>query len=148
MSKIVNDDEDNIREPDAVVYEQLLEDTRSDFEKQLDEAICLSRQELREKQITNKNFEELLIKEYHDECKKKEQIFEKLLFDLKKISKIDKEVMEVYEIIEPIIDSYCYQRINTCELDYETYKKIFNLLSKIRTDKYAVELLRSEIIKY
>jgi hypothetical protein len=34
-----NFEEDNIRPPDEAVNEQLLEDTRSDFEKQIEEAI-------------------------------------------------------------------------------------------------------------
>ena len=33
------DNEDNIRQPDEVVREQLLEDTRSDYEKDIEEAI-------------------------------------------------------------------------------------------------------------
>lgn len=148
MNRIDDDDENNIRPPDEVLNEQLLQDNRSEFEKQIDEAIYLSAKEIREKKIMNMQYEELLMKEYDEKCNKRKQIFEKLLFDLKKVGKVDKEVMDVYEIIEPIIESYCYQRIDNCELDCETYKKIFNLLSKIRTDKYAVELLRSNIIKY
>lgn len=147
MDSKFNDNEDNIRPPDEVISEQLLEDTRSEYEKQIDEAIYLSCQEMREKEILTRKYEEQLLKEYNEETNKRKQTFEKFLFDLYKVSKVDREVREIYEIIEPIIESYCSQCINICELDLETYEKIFKLLGKVRTDKSAVELLRTIILK-
>jgi hypothetical protein len=140
------DNEDNIRQPDVVVSEQLLQDTRSDYEKEIDEAIYLSCQEMREKEDLARKYEEQLLKDYNEESNKRKQTFEKLLFDLHKVSKIDKEVRDIYDIIEPIIESYCAQYINKCELDVKTYEKIFKLLSKVRTDKAAVEFLKTIII--
>ncbi len=139
--------EDNIRMPDDILSEQLLEDTRSDFEKEFEEALYLSCQEIREKQELNEKYEEQVLKNYNEEINKRKQIFEKLLFDLNKVGKIDIEVRETYEIIDPIIESYCNQYIQKCDLDEKTYEKIFKLLGKIRTDKSAVELLRTIIIK-
>ncbi len=147
MDSAFNDNEDNIRPPDNVVSEQLLEDTRSDFEKQIDEAIYLSFQDIREKQDLSRKYEEQILKDYSEESNKRKQTFEKFLFDLNKVGKIDKEVREIYDIIEPIVESYCSQYINKCELDVETYEKIFKLLSKIRTDKTAVEILKTIILK-
>lgn len=147
MDSAFNDNEDNIRPPDNVVSEQLLEDTRSDFEKQIDEAIYLSYQDIREKQDLSRKYEEQILKDYSEESNKRKQTFEKFLFDLNKVGKIDKEVREIYDIIEPIIESYCSQYINKCELDIETYEKIFKLLGKIRTDKTAVEFLKTIILK-
>lgn len=141
-----SDNEDNIRPPDAIVSDQLLEDTRSDYEKQIDEAIYLSCQEMREKEILARKYEEQLLTEYNEETNKRKKIFEKFLFDLHKVGKIDKEVREIYEIIEPIIDSYCNQFIRICELDVEMYEKIFKLLGKVRTDKPAVEILKTIIV--
>lgn len=145
MNNEINDD--NIRPPDAVVSDQLLEDTRSDFEKEIDEAIYLSYQDIREKQELSKKYEEQLIKDYNEESSRRKLIFEKFLFDLNKVSKIDKEVREIYDIIEPIIESYCSQYINKCDLDIQTYEKIFNLLGKVRTDKNAIETLKTIILK-
>ena len=54
---------------------------------------------------------------------------------------------EIYEIVEPIIYTYCEQNIETWETDEETYEKIFKNLSTIRTDKSALELLKYIIIK-
>lgn len=146
MSNVFNDEEENIRLPDAVITEQLLEDNRSEYEKQIDEAIYISYQELSENQELNKKYEEQLLKDYKEESDKRRKIFETLLFDLHKISKIDREVREIYEIVDPIIESYCSQYIDLCELDADMHKKIFTLLSKIRTDKTAVNFLK-DIIK-
>lgn len=147
MENTFDDYEDNIRPPDEIVTEQLLEDTRSEYEKQIDEALVLSLNEIRENHNLNKKYEEQLLKEYNEETNKRKQTFEKFLFDLHKVSKIDREVREIYEIIDPIIESYCSQYINICEFDNETYEKIFKLLSKVRTDKSAVELLKTIILK-
>lgn len=141
-----NDNDDNIRPPDAVVTEQLLQDTRDDFEKEIDEAIYLSYQDIREKQEFNRKYEEQILQEYNEETSRRKQIFEKLRFDLNKLSKIDKETKEVFDISEPIIEAYCSQYINYFKFDIKTYEKIFNLLSKIRTDKNAVEILKTIII--
>ena len=145
MNNEINDD--NIRPPDDVVSEQLLEDTRSNFEKEIDEALYLSFQDMREKEDLSRKYEEQILKDYNEETFKRKQIFEKFLFDLNKISKIDKEIREIYDIIDPIIESYCSQFINKCEFDIETYEKIFKLLGKIRTDKVAVEFLKTVILK-
>jgi len=139
--------EDNIRPPDEVVREQLLEDTRSEYEKEIEEAIYLSCQDIREKQDLSEKYEKQLIKDYNEESNKRRQIFEKLLFDLNKVGKIDKEIREIYDIIEPIVESYCSQYIHNYEFDVETYEKIFKSLGKIRTDKSAVEFLKTIISK-
>jgi hypothetical protein len=147
MDSAFNDNEDNIRPPDEVVIDRLLEDTRSEYEKQIEEALILSLDEIRNKDNLNKKYEEQLLKDFSEESNKRKQIFEKFLFDLNKVGKIDKEVREIYDIIEPIVESYCSQYINKCELDIETYEKIFKLLGKIRTDKTAVEFLKTIILK-
>lgn len=138
--------DDNIRPPDEIKVEQLLEDTRSEYEKQIDEAMYLSFQEIKNQEELYKKYEEQLLRDHNDETNKRNEHFKKFLFDLNKLSKIDKEVKNIFNIIEPIIESYCLQYIQTCELDIETYEKIFKLLDKIRTDKSAVETLKTIII--
>lgn len=147
MDNSFNDTEDNIRPPDEVRSEKILEDTRSDFEKEIDEAIYLSCQDIREKQDLSRKYEEQVIQEYNDEVNRRKEKFTKFIFDLNRLIKIDKDIKEIYDIIEPIIDSYCLQHLQLCELDEITHGKIFNLLSKIRTDKSAVEILKTIIIK-
>ena len=137
---------EKIRAPDEVINEQLLPDNRSEFEKQMDEAMYLSLQEMKEKELSLQKYEDELIKQYADETNRRKGLFTSFLFDLNKLMKFDKEVREIYEIIEPIIDSYCEQTIQICELDEETYKKIFGLLNKIRVNKDGLELLKTIIV--
>lgn len=132
---------DPIRPPDKIKREQLCNDLeyvqeeddlqndlQNDFQRQLELALNES------------------VNEYKNEVQKRTKIFEKLLFDLTKLLKMDKEVKFVYDIIEPIIVSYCSKNIETCEIDGNTYERIFHLLSKVRTDKTAVELLKLIIL--
>lgn len=147
MDDSFNDFEDNIRPPDEVRKERLMEDTRSDFQKEIDEAMYLSMQEMKQVQDINEQYEEEIMKQYNEETIRRKEIFTKFLLDLNRLNKIDKEVREIYEIVEPIIDSYCLQYIQICELDSETYEKIFKLLGKIRTDKNAIEILKTIILK-
>jgi hypothetical protein len=128
MDNSFNDTEDNIRPPDEVRVDQFLEDTRSNFEKEIDEAIYLSYQDIREKQELSKNYEEQILKEYNEESNRRRDIFKDLLLSLNKITRFDKEIREIYEIIDPIIESYCSQYIEICELDEKTHDKIFGLL--------------------
>lgn len=137
---------EEIRAPDEVINEQLLPDNRSEFEKQLDEAIYISLQEMKEKELSIQKYEDELIKQYADETNRRMSKFTSFLFDLNKLIKFDKEVREIYEIIEPIIDSYCGQTFQICELDKETYEKIFGLLNKIRVNKDGLELLKTIIV--
>ena len=147
MDNSIDDMEDNIRPPDEVRVEKLLEDTRSDFEKDIDRALYLSFQEVMNQEEINRKYEEQLINEYTSEVNKRKEKFSKFLLDLNRLIKFDKDIKEIYDIIEPIIDSYCLQHINICELDKITYEKIFKLLNKTRTDKDALELLKTIIIK-
>lgn len=142
-----NFQEDNIRAPDEVVRETLLEDTRSDFEKQIDEAMYLSMQEMNHQSEINRQYEEQLLNDYAKESKRRKEIFKGFLLNLNKIRKFDNEVREIYDILDPIIDSYCDQFIETCELDVETYDKIFDTLKKIRNDQQAFDTLKTIILR-
>ena len=142
-----NFQEDNIRPPDEVVREQLMEDTRSEFEKQMDEAMYLSMQEMTQQRDINRQYEEQLLKEYTAETSRRNELFKDFLFNLNKVGRFDKEVREIYEILDPIIESYCGQYIETCELDEESHDKIFNTLKKIRNNQQALEALKTIILK-
>jgi hypothetical protein len=142
-----NFQEDNIRPPDAVVSEQLMEDNRSDFEKQLDEAMYLSIQEMEQQRDINRQYEEQLLKDYAAETNRRNELFKDFLFNLNKVGKFDKEIREIYEILDPIIESYCGQYITTYELDEASYDKIFNTLKKIRNTQQALDALKTIILK-
>ena len=141
-----NFQEDNIRQPDDAFKETLLEDTRSDFEKQLDEALQLSMQEINQQLNINKKYEEQLLKDYYTEIERRTNIFKNFLFNINKVRKFDKKIEEIYNIIDPIIDSYCGQFIDNCKLDKETYNKIFDTLKQIRNDQQAFDILKTIIL--
>ena len=144
-----NDDNDdnNIRAPDIVKVDRLMEDTRSEYEKQMDEAIYLSIQEFKKQDEDNQKYEDDLINEHIKTVNERNDLFRVLLFDLNKLIRLDKDMKEIYEIIEPIIDSYCRQCINQCEIDALTYDRIFKVIGNVRTNKNAIELLKKIIIK-
>ncbi len=48
-------------------------------------------------------------------------------------------------MIDPIIDSYCSQSIQSCELDEETYDKNFNTLKKIRNNPLTLTTFKTII---
>ena len=146
MDSIINDIE-NTRAPDKVIKERLLDDDRSEFEKQTDEALYLSLQESKEQEEINSIYEDDIINTYTNETRKRKELFRELLFDLNKLTKFDKDIKEIYEIIQPIIDTYCGQFINFCELDEETYDNIFKIVGTVRTNKKNIEALKTILIK-
>jgi hypothetical protein len=146
-SSYIMDSVDSIREPDIVKTDRLIEDDRSDFEKQIEEATYRSIQDINQQQISNKQYEEKIFEEYKKETIRRKELFSDLLSNLNRLKRFDKEIREILDIIEPVIESYCDQYIQICEFDKETYEKIFHLLGKIRTDKKAIELLKNIIVE-
>lgn len=142
-----NNSEDNIRPVDDVFSETMLDDTRSQFEQELDEAINLSIQEINHQRALNKKYEEQIIQDYINERNKRFQIFKEFLLNIDKIKKFDKEVDEIYNIIHPIIESYCSQYVETCKLDAEKYEKTFKIIKKIRNNNLVFDSLKKIIIK-
>jgi hypothetical protein len=146
MDPSFNDFEDEeIRAPDEVKRERLIDDNRCEFQKQMDEALYLSLQEIKNVEEINKKYEELIIQNYHNEINERREKFVGLLLDINKLIRFDKDIKEIYEIIEPIIESYCNQYIEYVELDEETYDKIFKVIGTIRTNKKNIELLQKII---
>ena len=142
-----DNDFNEIRAPDEVIREQLVQDTRCDFQKQMDEAMYLSIQDSIIQEKMYQDYEDQLINDYLKETITRKESFNKLLMDMNKLIKFDKYIKETYEIIEPIIDNYCQKYIEVWETDKETYEKIFKTLSTIRSDKEAIEILKTIIVK-
>ena len=140
-----NTDDEQIRPPDEVISERLVEDTRCDFQKQMDEALRLSMQEVINQEKMNQAYEDEIVNNYLKETTERREKFGKLLMDISKLIKFDTKIKEVFEIIDPIIFTYCEQHIEIWETDEETYEKIFKNLSTIRTDKTAIEILKTII---
>jgi hypothetical protein len=152
-NNINNEDEDKVRSPDKVKREKLIDEfSYNDLEESDDDefnyAIHLSINEFQKQEELNKKFEDELINNYHNLIKERKEIFHPLLLELIRLSKYDKEIKEIYEILKPIIDSYCLQNIEFIDLDAITYTKIFNTLSSLRVDKNSIEILKTIIIKH
>ena len=148
MDASFNDfDNEEIRPPDEVKRERLIDDNRCEFQKQMDEALYLSLQEIKQQEEISRQYEEKIIKIYNDEIQKRKETFINLLMDLNKLIKFDKDIKEIYEIIEPIIESYCNQYIEYVELDSITHEKIFKVIKTVRTDKKNIELLKTILIR-
>ena len=143
----IDRESNDIRPADGSKRELLQQDTRTEYEKQIEEAINLSSMEYREKEIKNERFEEEIIANYYKVSNERRDLFREFLFDLGKLIRFDKETKEIYEIIEPIIDSYCNQFIDKCELDEITYDRIFNALKGIRTNKKNIDHLANLLIR-
>lgn len=146
---IFEESEDDIRLPDEVKRETLIEniDIRSSFEKQIDEALFQSMQEHTEYKKKMEEFETSIIIESFQETENRKKMFASLLHDIVKVSKFDAQIKGIYNTIQPIIESYCAQFIINYEFDDITYEKIFTTLSTIRTNKNNIELLKTIIIK-
>ena len=141
------DNNDNVRAPDNTKKEQLLQDNRSEYDKQMDEAMYLSIQEFKKQEEINQKYEEEVINEHIKIINERKDLFRGFLFDLNKLIRFDKDMKEIYEIIEPIIDSYCAQYMKQCELDPITYDRIFKVIGNVRTDKNAMDLLKKILVK-
>ena len=140
------EEENNIRLPDEVKRETLIEDTRSSFQKEIDTAVYQSMLEQEEYANNMTEFETRIMCESSLETDNRKKQFACLLHELDKVSRFDSQIKEIYNIIEPIIESYCFQFILNYEFDKITYEKIFTTLSTIRTNKKDIELLKTVII--
>ena len=72
--------------------------------------------------------------------------FKDVLFKIKKISMIDAKILKFYNIIEPIIKSYCACNIDTYECDKALYHKIFSTLKTIRLTESEFSLFKNLFI--
>ena len=112
--------EEYIRSPDKVIKERLIwkEEEFEEFEEDILQNMV--------------DYEKEIQKYFVEEKMRRKDTFNELLFKMKKISNYDKEVEEIYNIIEPIIESYCEQVIQYYEVDKVTYECIFSIISSIR----------------
>jgi hypothetical protein len=71
------------------------------------------------------------------------QSFKDVLLKIKKISMIDPQILKFYNIIEPMIDSYCGCNIDIYECDNAMYDEIFTTLKTIRLSESELELFKN-----
>jgi len=132
MDSSMNFYEEDIRPPDQPKRETLLQDNRSDFDKQLDEALYQSIQLYQTEVQKYEELEQKLIQQYQQEIEKRKNLIRPILFELNRIRKYDPKINNIFEMIEPILDSYCSLAFEDCSLDKKTYDTIFIGLTKTR----------------
>lgn len=140
-------DDEHIRIPDKTNTEQLLEDDRSQYQKDIDAVLFLSMKEMDNYNTNYSNYEQLIVEEYTNETKKRHSLFAPILFEINKISKFDKDIKDLYQIIKPIIDSYCNICIEYYEFDELTYNFIFKQIGSIRISKFYMTFLETIFVK-
>ena len=140
------DYDEDIRPPDEVKREKLISNNDTFHDTELEKVLYLSMLEAMEQEKKIQEYEENIVNEYIKEKDNRREKFSKLLLDLNKVSKFDKTLRDTYEIIEPIIDAYCNQIIETYLIDDETYQSIFKNLNSIRTDKKIIDILKTIIV--
>ena len=148
-----NDDDnsfnsDNIRNPDSVKIDRLLEEpTFLSEDQEINMAILASIQYCKNYQKQQDDFETDIVEKYNVAKEEREKQFQPFCNSLKKLAKYDKKIEEILEIVNAIIDSYCLGIFEHCEIDGDTYEKIFGELGSVRVDKNAVDLLKTIVQK-
>ncbi len=137
--------EDEIRPPDKIKRETLLQDNRSVFDKQLDEALYQSLQLYQNEVQKHEELEKKFLQQQREEIEKRKNLVRPILFELNRISKFDPKINNIFEIIDPILDSYCGLAFEDCSLDKKTYHTIFNGLTKTRINMdILMSIIKSE----
>ena len=77
-----------------------------------------------------------------EQTKFRVQLFKDVLLKIKKIGMFDTKIMNFYNIIEPIIDSYFAGNIDIYECDIVMYNEIFNTLKTIRITESELDLFK------
>ena len=145
MDSSFNFYEEDIRPPDEPKRETLLQDNRSDFDKQLDEALYQSLQLYQSEVQKYEDLEKKIIQQQKQEIEKRKNLVRPILFELNRIKKFDPKINNIFEIIEPILDSYCGLEFEECQLDNQTYNTIFNGLTKTRINmEFLMSIIKCE----
>ena len=131
--------QDYIRSPDESKRETLINDSKTNEELELESTILQSLQE--EEEYYNVQFNTLM-----NQIKCRKELFKNIEFTIKRVGAFDKNILEIYGLIEYVIDSYCADNIENYKYDKITYDKIFNTLLKIRLSESEINLLKTIIL--
>lgn len=137
--------EQEIRPPDNTIREILVNDyyyndniipcDYDDYDNALQLAFIAS---IKEQEEYEKKRLEML-----EKTRLRVQTFKDVLLKIKKISMIDPQILKFYNIIEPMIDSYCACNIDIYECDKAMYDEIFSTLKTIRLTESELELFKN-----
>ena len=133
---------EDIRPPDISKKETLLQNNINEYDKDFSEALYQSLKLYQNEVQKYEDFEKKILEQQQLEIHKRKDIVKPILFEFNRIKKYDKKLNELFEIIEPILDSYCNLEFYQCTLDKQTYNTIFNGLTKTRIN---IDILMSII---
>lgn len=155
-----NTNEDNIRDPDPIKIDRLIDD--DDFyninenknpisdnnENDLNTVLEMSKKEFDSKQEKDEQKTiELICKNFKEQHQKERQNkFKNIKIQINKIILFDKPNLGFYELILSIIEMYEINVINEYNTNQEVYTSIFNVLKTIRLPIDEVEHLKNIII--
>ena len=138
------DSDDDVREPDSIVIDKLIDNDNDDdnynFEKILQQSIDQSKHEY-EKQ--EQEILELIIQQEKTE---RLSMFVSLKQYIKRMEIIDKPNSQLFGTLLSIIEMYENGYITTYLIDNDEYEKIFKLISNNRLPKEELNNLRKIII--
>lgn len=148
----MSDKEFNIRRPDDVYYDRLIDSDsnyyenfgniyNNDFEIQLKQIMEQSKLEYEEKELLDIQID--LVKH----LEKRENAFKEFRKIMKRLIPFDKELQSIYNMLVPILDLYESSSLDSYYIDENTYNRIFNLLDKTRVSKNDIQLLKTIITK-
>jgi hypothetical protein len=140
------DKEENIRQPDKVIKETLLPTLQTDQDIELELALKTSIDEYFGLCKKSEDYETQIIEDYNNEMLNRQKLINPIIFEIERISKYDKSFVELYQLLEPILQLYIQQYLNFYECDLETFNKIFNKLSTIRLNKDKQDILKQIFI--
>ena len=136
-----------IRTPDKTVREQLIPSMKNEYEMRIDEVLYNSMKDYINYQKEMDEYENKIKKEYEEEYIRRKLLFADMLLIIKRVSVYDLKINEVLEIIQPIIDMYVEQIINSYDVDEESYNIIFKTLLLVRLKPEMIDNLK-KIITY
>jgi hypothetical protein len=157
-------DDEFVREPDKIVNERLLDDgllpneifydrflhidNGYEMNNDIEKAIQLSLQDNR-LQEKNKQLDEDMIEKYyqefHEETKRRTEIFEKFEKQLKRIMSLDNENYVNAKHLLDIIQLYCSCKIDVYKIDEKLFHHLNSFISNIRMEKKVFDVLSNII---
>ena len=130
-------DDNNIRPPDKVTIERLI--IKSLEEEELEKILLASAEEYENEQIQK------IVDEFDkiNEVENRRKLFINILFILQRLSHYDTKILQIYNILEPIINNYINYHFETYTIDKNIYDTIFNTIKGTRITQAEIKLLKN-----
>lgn len=130
-------DDNNIRPPDKHIIERLI--IKSSEEEELEKILLASAEEYENEQIQK------IVDEFDkiNEVENRRKLFINILFILQRLSHYDTKILQIYNILEPIINNYINYHFETYTIDKNIYDTIFNTIKGTRITQAEIKLLKN-----